>query len=148
MWFYRQNFLTVFCEGFLSRRVLVAEGATEAIAFPAVARRLSKLKPEEFHTLESIGVCTISADTDSKIIPMAGMYRDLGKEIIGTCDKQDAATTANMEAALDLLLMHNQSGFEKMVLSGTTEAAMERYLDSITWPQALQQKFPDRGSIC
>ncbi len=141
--FYRQNFRTVFCEGLLSRRVLLAEGATEAIAFPAVARRLAKLRPEEFKTLESIGVCTIDAGSESKIIAMAGLYRGLGKEVICACDAQDAAATANLEAALDLVLMHGESGFEKMVMADTTEAAMERYLDSIMWPQALQAQFPD-----
>jgi putative ATP-dependent endonuclease of OLD family len=74
---------------------------------------------------------------------MAGMYRDLGKEIIGLCDKQDAATETSMLAALDLLLMHDENGFEKMILAGSTEAAMTRYIDSITWPQALHQKIPD-----
>lgn len=141
--FYRQNFRTVFCEGLLSRRVLLAEGTTEAIAFPAVARKLAQIRPNEFQPLESIGVCTIDAGSESKIIAMAGLYRDLGKAVICTCDAQDAATTTSIEAALDLVLMHDESGFEKMVLAGTTEAAMRRYLDSITWPQALQQKFPN-----
>lgn len=141
--FYRQNFRTVFCEGLLSGRVLLAEGATEAIAFPAVARKLSQLRPNEFQPLESIGVCTIDAGSESKIIAMVRLYRDLGKQVICACDAQDAAVTANMEAALDLVLMHGESGFERMVLAGTTEVAMERYLDSITWPQALQQKFPN-----
>lgn len=141
--FYRQNFRTVFCEGLLSSKVLLAEGATEAIAFPAVARRLAKLRPEEFKTLESIGVCTIDAGSESKIIAMAGLYRGLGKEVICACDAQDAATTASMEAALDLVLMHGEAGFEQMVLAGTTEAAMERYIDSITWPQALQAQYPN-----
>ena len=40
---YRQEFRTRFCEGLLSRRMLLAEGATEATAFPAVARRLKVL---------------------------------------------------------------------------------------------------------
>ena len=40
---YRQEFRTRFCEGLLARRVLVAEGATEATAIPVVARRLSEL---------------------------------------------------------------------------------------------------------
>lgn len=141
--FYRQHFRTVFCEGLLSRRVLLAEGATEAIAFPAVARRLAMLRPEEFKTLESIGVCTIDAGSESKIIAMASLYHGLGKEVICTCDAQDATATANLEAALDLVLMHPESGFERMILAGTTEAAMERYIDNIVWPTALQAQFPD-----
>ena len=30
-----------------------------------------------------------------------------------------------------------------MVLADTTVAAMERYIDSITWPHALQAQLPD-----
>lgn len=141
--FYRQNFRTVFCEGLLARRILLAEGATEAIAFPAVARRLAQLRPDEFKTLESIGVCTIDAGSETKIIAMAGLYRGLGKEVICTCDAQDAAVVTNMETALDLVLMHGESGFEKMVLAGTTAAAMERYIDGLVWPEALKGNFPD-----
>ena len=39
--------------------------------------------------------------------------------------------------------MHSESGFERMVLADTTVAAMERYIDSITWPHALWAQFPD-----
>lgn len=42
---YRKEFRTRFCEALLSRRVLIAERATEATAMPAVARRLSELDP-------------------------------------------------------------------------------------------------------
>ena len=42
---YRQEFRQRFCEALLSRRVLVAEGATEASTMPAAARRLAELNP-------------------------------------------------------------------------------------------------------
>ncbi|UFW42390.1 MULTISPECIES: ATP-dependent nuclease [Bradyrhizobium] len=45
---YRQEFRTRFCEGLLSRRVLVAEGATEAASFPVAARRLAELNPKVY----------------------------------------------------------------------------------------------------
>ena len=37
---YRQEFRTRFCEGLLARRIMIAEGATEAASIPAVSRRL------------------------------------------------------------------------------------------------------------
>ena len=37
---YRQEFRTKFCEGLLSRRILIVEGATEATAMPVAARRV------------------------------------------------------------------------------------------------------------
>ncbi len=42
---YRQSFRTRFCEGLLSRRVLVAEGATRGELLSVAARRLSELNP-------------------------------------------------------------------------------------------------------
>ncbi|WP_244120405.1 ATP-dependent nuclease, partial [Burkholderia gladioli] len=39
---YRQEFRTRFCEGLLARRVLVAEGATEASAFPVARGGLTR----------------------------------------------------------------------------------------------------------
>lgn len=141
--FYRQNFRTVFCEGLLARRVLVAEGATEALAFPAVARRLAELQPEKFQPLENLGVCTINADSEKKIVPMAVLYKKLGKAALGVCDKQSITDEVSLKAALDLLLMHDQKGFERLLVDGTTDAALERFFDSISWPQALEGKFPD-----
>lgn len=45
---YRQDFRKNFSEGLLAPRVLVAEGATEASAFPVVCRRLEELNPAEY----------------------------------------------------------------------------------------------------
>ena len=41
---YRQEFRTRFCEGLLTRRILIAEGATEASAFSVVCQRLAELQ--------------------------------------------------------------------------------------------------------
>ena len=64
---YRQEFRTRFCEGLLSRRILIAEGAAEASAFPAVARRLAELVPAKYSSLEALGICTIDAGTQTQI---------------------------------------------------------------------------------
>ena len=78
---YRQEFRTRFCEGLLSRRVLLAEGATEAASMPAVARRLSELDPTAFSSLEALGVCTIDAGSDSQIADLAKLYHGLGRTV-------------------------------------------------------------------
>ena len=76
---YRQEFRTRFCEGLLSRRILVGEGATEATAMPAAARRLSELNPKSYSSFEALGLCTIDAGTDSQIADIAKLYKELGK---------------------------------------------------------------------
>lgn len=140
---YRQQFRTRFCEGLLARRVLVAEGATETSAFPVACRRLAELKPDSYASLEALGVCIVDAGGETDIPGMAKLYRDLGKRTFAICDKQGDANKDLIEAQVELLLMHEEKGFEAMVLKGTTEAALIRFAKLIDWPQDLAQKYPD-----
>lgn len=139
---YRQDFRTRFCEGLLSRRVLIAEGETETTAFPVVCRRLAELNPTSYKSLEALGICTLNAGSDSKIAGMAKLFADLGKSTFALCDKQDAADQAAIEAKVDLLLMHEKKGIEALVLEGTTDAALERFAATLEWPPHLAQKHP------
>ncbi|MDD3183301.1 MAG: AAA family ATPase [Alphaproteobacteria bacterium] len=140
---YRQDFRTRFCEGLLARRVLVAEGATETSAFPVASRRLAELQPSTYSSLEALGICTIDAGSESNIPGMAKLYRELGKRTFAICDKQEAANKALIEAQVDLLLMHNEKGFENLILKGTTDAALKRFVKLIDWPPHLKTKYPD-----
>lgn len=140
---YRQEFRTRFCEGLLARRILVAEGATEAAAFPVVCRRLSELKPDTYSSLEALGICTIDAGSQNSIPDMAKLYRELGKRVFAICDKQDAANQALIEAQVDLLLMHHEKGVEDLVLKNTTEEALKRFAKLVDWPPHLTAKYPD-----
>lgn len=140
---YRQDFRTRFCEGLLSRRVLIAEGETETTAFPVVCRRLSELNPANYKSLEALGICILNAGSDSKIAGMAKLFRALGKQTFALCDKQDAASQALIEAEVELLLMHEKKGIEALVLEGTTEAALRRFATTLEWPPHLTHKYPD-----
>ena len=140
---YRQEFRTRFCEGLLSRRILIAEGATEASAFPAVARRLAELTPAIYSSLEALGICTIDAGTETQIADLARLYRSLGKTVYGFCDKQSAVDEAAIKAEVDELFMHPEKGFEDLVIKGTTTAALERFADLINWPPHLLTKYPN-----
>lgn len=140
---YRQEFRTRFCEGLLARRVLIAEGPTEASAFPAVCRKLGELKPETYRSLEALGVCVVDADGETNIPGMAKLYRELGKRTFALCDKQGDANKQLIEAEVELMLMHDEKGFEDLVLKGTTQAALERFAAIVDWPQHLTQKYAD-----
>ncbi len=138
---YRQEFRTRFCEGLLARRILVAEGATEAAAFPVVCRRLSELKPKTYSSLEALGICTIDAGGEKNILDIAKLYRELGKRVFAICDKQNAANKGSIEAQVELLLMHSESGFEDLVLKNTTDAALKRFAMLVDWPPHLKAKY-------
>ena len=139
---YRQNFRTRFCEALLSRRVLIAEGATEATALPAVARRLAELDSNKYVSLEALGICTINAGSESSIAPLGQMYRSLGKHVYAACDKQSAENEAGIRAQVDELFMHPEKGFEDLIVRNTTRDALQRYADAVIWPQHLLAEFP------
>ena len=140
---YRQEFRQRFCEGLLARRVLVVEGATEASSYPAVARRLAELDDNAYASLEGLGICVIDAGTDSQVAVMAKLYRDLGKRTFGACDKQTDADKATIEAEVEALFMHEEHGFEDLVLKNTTPAALTRFAALIDWPPHLVAKYAD-----
>ena len=140
---YRQEFRTRFCEGLLSRRILVAEGATEATAMPAAARRLSELNPESYSSFEALGLCTIDAGTDSQIADIAKLYKKLGKQVFALCDKQKPSEKRAIEAEVERLFMHEEKGFEKLVIKNTEQEAIEEFIDAIDWPNHLKERYPD-----
>ena len=140
---YRQEFRTRFCEGLLSRRILITEGSAEASAVPAVARRLAELAPAKYRSLEALGICILDAGTEAQIADLGDLYRSLGKTVYGFCDKQSAADEAAIKAKVDELFMHSEKGLEDLVLKNTTTAALERFADLVTWPQHLVARYPN-----
>ena len=140
---YRQEFRTRFCEGLLSRRILLTEGATEASALPAVALRLAELDPAKYKSLEALGICTIDAGSDTQLADLGGLYRSLNKVVYGICDKQSAENEATIKAQIDELFMNPEKGFENLVFKNTTTQALERFADLLDWPPHLSQKHPD-----
>ncbi|WPX99649.1 ATP-dependent endonuclease (plasmid) [Candidatus Megaera polyxenophila] len=142
---YRQGFRTRFCEGLLSRRVLIAEGVTEASAMPIAARRLSELKPDDYTSFEALGICTIDAGGEKNIPAFSSFYNDLGKRVFAICDKQKHSdeNKEKIEKTAEKLFMHDQHGFEQLVLKGTTKAAIDRFIDELELPSHLKRNFPD-----
>ncbi|MEY9185786.1 putative ATP-dependent endonuclease of OLD family [Bradyrhizobium sp. USDA 326] len=116
---YRQQFRTRFCEGLLSRRVLLAEGATEATALPAAARRLSELKPATYVSLEALGIAVLDAGSETQIADLAKLYKSLGKETFAFCDQQPSDRKDVIEAEVKALFMHGEIGLEDLVFKNT-----------------------------
>lgn len=140
---YRTEFRTRFCEGLLARRILIAEGQTEASAFPVVCRRLAELKPDSYSSLEALGICTIDAGSQNNIPGIAQLYREMGKSTFALCDKQQTHHKALIETQVELLLMHEEDDFEDLVLKGTTMDALKRFTNLIKWPPHLAKEYPD-----
>jgi len=140
---YRQEFRTRFCEGLLARRILIAEGSTETSALPAVSRRLAEINPKVYTSLEGLGICTIDAGGDTNIADLAKLYGNLEKEIYAICDKQPAREQKKIESNVERLFMHNEKGFENLVIKNTTTEALKRFAKAIEWPKNILRKFPN-----
>jgi putative ATP-dependent endonuclease of the OLD family len=140
---YRQQFRTRFCEGLLARRVLLAEGTTEAAALPAAARRLSELNPATYASLEALGISVLDAGSENQIADLARLYKTIGKETFALCDKQTDDSKKAIEAEVKVLFMHSELGLEALVFKNTTQSALQRFAASLEWPPHLQRKYPD-----
>ncbi|WP_237232069.1 ATP-dependent nuclease [Sinorhizobium meliloti] len=139
---YRQEFRTKFCEGLLSRRVVIAEGATEATSLPAVARRLSELNGATYTSIEALGICVIDAGSETQIADVAGLYKSLGKRTFAICDLQTPTAEKTIRDTVEELFMHGEKGIEDLVLKNTTQAAMVRFAGAVDWPQHILEKYP------
>jgi len=140
---YRQEFRTRFCEGLLARRVLIAEGATEATAIPAAARRLAEVNADSYSSLEALGICTVDAGSETNIPGMAGLYKELGKQVFAVCDKQTPDNKAKIDAQAEACFMHDESATEKLILKESDQDALLRFADLIEWPQHILDVHPD-----
>jgi len=143
---YRMEFRNRFCEAILARRVLVLEGRTEYDAFPAVARRLNELHPDEFKSIEALGIAIIDAQTDSQVAPLGLHFKHLGKTVFAVFDQQQPEAKAAIVAAVDHPYEAPETAFEKVILNGTAEAALRRYGVSLVsdgeWPPHLLAQTP------
>lgn len=140
---YRREFRTRFCEGLLSRRVLIAEGSTETDSIPLVFRRLAEMNPDIYSSLEALGICTINADGEGNISGIASLYKELGKQVFSFCDQQTEENKAKIDAVVQFNYMHNQKGFEDFVMHNSPESALNRFIDTLDWPAHLAAKYPN-----
>ena len=101
------------------------------------------MNPSSYTSLEALGICTIDGGSDSQIADLAQLYSSLGKQVFSICDKQDETNKHRIEAHTDVLLMHEEKGFENLVLKNTSEAALKRFVNLVEWPPHLKAEFPD-----
>lgn len=143
---YRTQFRTRFCEALLARRVLIAEGRTEYDAVPAAARRLHELHPDDFKSLEGLGIALVNAESDSQVAPLGEHFAKLGKVVFAVFDKQGSAQKAAIEAVIQHAYEAPETGFENVVLKGTSESGLRRFALALAangdWPPHLTLKTP------
>jgi putative ATP-dependent endonuclease of OLD family len=141
---YKGEFRRRFCEGLLSRRVLITEGRTEYDFFPACANRLHEISPAEFKSFEALGFAIVNAETETQVAAIGGFYKNLGKEVFAVFDKQSAdslvAITANVHYAFEA----EEKGIERVILNGISLDVLKMYAKTLEeqneWPTHINPK--------
>lgn len=143
---YREEVKRRFCESLLARRVLIVEGKTEYDALPVAAKRLHELLPNEYTTLEGLGIAIINAETDSQVAPLGDYFRRMGKTVFAVFDKQTEESRNNINSATDYAWEAPEKGFENVLVNGSSETALRRYADFLInnneWPAHLSTIKP------
>lgn len=144
---YSSEFRLRFAEALLARRVLITEGETETAAYPTAARRLAELDPQNYASLEALGIAVFNARTDSQLAGFGAFFRGLGKTVFAAYDKQTNATQqAQIVASVNHAYEAPIKGFETLLLNETAEAALRRFAAQLVadgeWPQHLAAETP------
>ncbi len=88
----------------------------------------------------------MNAETDTQVAPLGKHFSALGKTVFALCDKQEAATEAEIRAAVAHPFLSEEHGFEDVLLNQTNESALRRYaLDLVAsgqWPSHLAKSQP------
>ncbi|MCF8060858.1 MAG: AAA family ATPase [Bacteriovoracaceae bacterium] len=138
---YQIEFRKRYCEALLSSKVLIAEGKTEYDAIPLVARRLNRLKPDDYSSLEALGIAIIDAETDSQIQPIATLLKSLGKKTYAIFDKQDQEQGSNIRSIVDYPYESPETSFEKLLMNSIPISRFRIFIADLIsegeWPRHL-----------
>ena len=130
---YRKEVRQKYCEALLAKRVLIVEGKTEYDAIPVVARRLQEIDPDNFSSLESLGIAVIDAEGDGKIPKISLELKKLGKEVFAIYDEQ-GGTDKEKEIMknVDHPFVSPEKGFEALVVHDTEEKILREFFGKST----------------
>ena len=147
---YKQEFRKKYCEALLANKILIVEGRTEYDAIPVVARRLYELNPQEFSSLEALGITIIDAESDSQIGEIGSHLNNLGKTTLAIYDKQSDKTQSNLiKGNIHHPFESPEKGFENLILKGVPFKRLKQFTIDICseeWPSHLSQIAPNECS--
>jgi putative ATP-dependent endonuclease of OLD family len=144
---YSKEFRMRFSEALLAKRVLIAEGDTEASTYSAAARCLSEIDSETYSSFEALGIAVFNAESENSIPIFAKYFKALGKITIAVFDKQ--SEPANLKAiteSVDYSYESAYKGFEDLILQETDITVLRRYgqelIEEQKWPAHFKLATP------
>lgn len=133
----RKTYLTnkrQFAEAVLARGVLVVEGSTEAVVFPAVSAVLERVHADYTH-LDFAGVSMFTAPGDGSIAKFGPIFKALGKKTWGVCDKPNVPlpqVVLDDRAEFDQFWESEELGIEDVLVNNIPLATQRRFLDDVS----------------
>ena len=128
---YRDEFRKRFCEGLLSKNILILEGRTEYDVYQTCFRKLVKLHPENYKNLGLLSLAPINADGDGNIPEIGMFFKSLGKRVFSIFDKQDDASLESIKNNVDFYFMIEEKGIEAFIVNNVSYGVLEKYSDNI-----------------
>lgn len=133
----RKTYLTnkrQFAEAVLARGVLVVEGSTEAVVFPAVSAVLERARADYTH-LDFSGVSMFTAPGDGSIAKFGPIFKALGKKTWGVCDKPNGPLPQDVlddRAEFDEFWESEELGIEDVLVKGIPVETQRRFLEDVS----------------
>lgn len=143
----RKTYLTnrrQFAEAILARGVLVVEGSTEAVVFPAISSALERFRAQYTH-LDFSGVSIFACSGDGEVDRFGPVFKALGKKTFGACDKPKDAPSADVlanRAQFDQFWESAESGIEDVLVKGIPVATLRKFLDSVSTRPDYPTAYP------
>jgi putative ATP-dependent endonuclease of OLD family len=140
---YNAEFRLRFSEALLAKRILLTEGATEAIAYFGAGRRLNELKPKKYKSLESMGVALFDVQSQTSLELYGDYFKSLGKTVFAVFDKQDAIALARIQNSVDFPFESPHKGFEDLIIEETDSGILIEFYQQLIsedeWPTHLDK---------
>jgi len=128
---YNSQFRMGFAEALLAKRVLITEGSTEAILYPAMARKLSEINPEKYLSLEAMGIAIFNAESENNIPLFGELFKSLGKDVFAVFDKQQPENLKKIKANVLIPYEINYKGIEDLLLAETAEKLLLKFYQQL-----------------
>ena len=120
-------------EAILSRAVLVVEGATEAVLFPAAAEVL-EADSTDYEHFDLAGVTVFDAGGDTNVASYGPFFAEMGKPVFAFYDKQSSQPTPEIAAQMDRYDIKIESptkGIEELLTSTIPVAVLRGFLTEV-----------------
>lgn len=144
---YNSEFRLRFSEALLAKKVLLCEGATEAISYPAAGRRLNELAASRYSSLEAMGVAVFDVKSEKSIAVFGKYFMNLGKTVFAVSDKQSVTESAKIKACVQHHYESPYKGFEDLLLAETDDDILKEFytdlLNEGEWPSHLNKATDD-----